>query len=373
MLVAAAGVNAEPVALVVGIGATREPSPADPAPADGATVVQASRWRIRRCPAARKAAEEAFRELTPEARNAVSLYAHRPVWEDVVAPFRVSVLLTDGINDNRFVPSARVVAVQSRLLRSRAGAADDVVIFLSGMGEAEGVDSWVFDRLGGRIPVRRLLDVWEWADAAARRVCLMQIHSPSCAGPPRTLWISDRSSVQLLSKWTSRAVQQAVRREPVEPAGDRLPGLSGAVDHATPPRLNRLLACVQQAREEGPARWVVDLTEGIERQEQVVQVQVDRRVEPVYRVDTVRKPGPLFTILEEEVKTQIGVRTVVARDALNADMGAARLKPAAAEAIAGVLSGSPERSFDEVVKSGGVGYDMVFDASTGRLTITYLD
>ena len=333
---AALACHAQP-SICIGIGAARIPGDEFP-------------WQSRLCPPARADAEAAFRELVPGAASEQHLYSYPIRW---AGP---GVLLTDGVTDNRSIPvTTRILRECSELVKS---GGEGMVVWMAGIGEIDGPESWLYDRMGNVLPIASVLN--EVPDETECRV-IVRAYADGGGSPAHTLYYCDAESAAALLEWAE--------------AGGRdrgiLPGLSWLLETITPIRRDRLRDQLGRTGERDGGRTWLDLGQSLERSKQVVALAVDMRERPVFR--TKRRPGPFFTIVEEETDEVIGTKIQVNTPRLSKELGQKRLLAAAVDEVVERVEAGAAASFDAEFEVGPNTYTMVYDREAREVEVRYLD
>ena len=352
-------VAANSAALVVGIGAARQP-------------VDSETWISDVSRSARVDAETAFRELVPNARSETHLYSRPPRWDvGVRSGFDVATLLTDGVTDNRAIPTKPRILQECSELAGRVSADGDYVLFLSGIGEADGMQTWIYDRLGARVSLASMLESAFPPGAAGRRIVVARVYGTEDEPVAQTLYLADPATADRFQAWLAAADRNIAAGNLPPGTSDFMPGLGDLMATVTPIRLQRLRDRIGAALStDGP--WVImELGSDLERANQEIRTSVDVEERPVFR--KVRRPGPLFTIVEVETDIQIGVETTVDSTALAQELTDRRLASPAIEQILDVLRARAANSFDENLMVGRVQYNLRYDRAVGEVRIAYRD
>lgn len=352
-------VAAQSAALVVGIGAARQP-------------VDSATWTsdIRR--SARVDAETAFRELVPAARSETHLYSRPPRWEGGAgSQFDVATLLTDGVTDNQAIPTGPRIRQACSELTSRVDPNDDCMLFLTGIGEVNGMETWVYDRLGATIVLSSVLASAFPPGAAGRRIAVVRVYGAIDQPAAQTLYLADPATADRFEAWLATAERNIAAGDPPPDATDFMPGLGDLMATVTPIRIQRLRDRVRAASSTvGP--WVIrDLGRDLERADQEIRAGVAVAERPVFK--KVRRPGPLFTIVEVETDIQIGVETTVDSTGLARKLADRQLAAPAIDRILGALEARAANSFDEDLMVGRVQYNLRYDRTVGEVRIAYRD
>lgn len=356
---AAVSVEANSAALVVGIGAARQP-------------VESETWTSDISRSARVDAESAFRELVPDARSETHLYSRPAQWHSGArSGFDVATLLTDGVTDNQAIPTKPRILQACAELTSRVSLSGDYVLFVSGIGEANGMRTWVYDRLGTRVSLASMLETAYPPDAAGRRIVVVRVYGVDDRAVARTLYLADPDSAERFQAWLAAADRNIADGALPPATAAFMPGLGDLMATVTPIRLQRVRDRIGAALSTvGP--WVImDLGYDLERADQEIRAGVDVEERPVFR--KVRRPGPLFTIVEVETDIQIGVETTVESTVLAQELADHDLAAPVITQILDVLQARAANSFDENLMVGRVQYNLRYDRAVGEVRIAYRD
>jgi hypothetical protein len=350
---------AESSALVVGIGATRLGSAPET-------------WNLRWCPVARQEAENAFRALVRDARDESHFYSHPTRWFDARPDgFNPAVLLTDGATYNLAIPVRERVLLECRNLAHGVGKDDDCIIFLAGLGEYDGIHSWVYDRTGERLSIRDLLTEIPLTQGTGRRAVVARVFSGDGEVVGNTLYLADGRTAGQFREWLDRAGSRAGNAETAPDAGRLAPGMSSLLRAATPARMGRIRDRVNSGAGREGAWELVDFGAAVDSRPQEARIAVHITEVPVY--EKKRKQGPLFTILLVETDKQIGVETTADAEKLGEDLLAHQLAAPVIAAVKAMLQGDVAESFEKAITMGETEYHLGYRREEGQLTIRYDD
>ena len=361
--------RAADAALVVGVGTTSFPAKGT----NGVAGTEHPAWRIVEHHAAREEAEQAFRELV-RAAAAGPLYSVGALWyDDGPGQFSPAVLLTDGTTDNRAIPSVPVLRRMGGRAFETLQPRDDAVVFLAGLGEAHGRASWIYGRRGGVFPVEDLAARLFDEPSSGLRILVARLYPAEGERTPATLLLADPRSAARLRAWSQDAADRALKGEAVAPPGRLFPGWSRSLAAAAPTRLARVRDVLREAPEEDQGLVVIDLGTAADRQQQRVDIPVDLRDETLYQTNRVRRPGPLFTIVEEEFIEPVGTRTTIDAAAFEKALISNLIPAPAARTLAETVRSRVPASFDSTNRVGATDFQLTFDHGQRRAVIVYFD
>ena len=366
LMAACVSAGAADAVLVIGVGAVRHAirGPVSAADADR------PRWESRVHAGARRDAEEVFRRLVPATRLAPGLYAHSPRWYDTgSAEWDAAVLLTDGVTDNAALPVASQLLWESRRLGQEVGPRDRFMIFAAAPGHVEGWDTWIFGRLGQRLDLRALVE--DLPPGPGERTLIARIYPPAGDGPPHTLAALDSGRADALRNWAGAT---RARTDPLQPATappTLLPGLGDRLVSISPSRTARL--CTQLAEHAPPMHGLAlfDLGQALEPSTQRLEFDLQVREIPIFR--TLRRPGPLFTIVEVETDEQIGTRHEFDRASLTRRLTEAGVARDSADAIAGRIAAGVAADFRDALPRPEATYQIAYERAREAVTVVYDD
>jgi hypothetical protein len=118
---------------------------------------------------------------------------------------------------------------------------------------------------------------------------------------------------------------------------------------------------------------VIDFGSAVDSREQRFEVPVELREETLFETNRVRRPGPLFTIVEEEIIKEVGTTTTLDADALATELTAHQLPGASARGLADVVRRRAAASFTSTHRMGATDYVVAFDRDRSRLAVVYSD
>jgi hypothetical protein len=357
----------EDVALVIGIGDVRyEKSPATEA-SDFVPV-----WgRIVR-PDARHHAEAAFRELVPAALREPYLYARAPRWHaETFNGFKPAVLLTDGFTDNAYLPVASRIISEVKRLAQDVAQNDDFVFFASGIGEAAGWDSTLYDRFHKPIKLSSLVNLVPPRGGRGRRLLLVRIYPEAVDVRPTTLMLADEASFEQLGRWFQTAQRQVDKGKPASTPNRIFPGMPIQRTSLTPIRMKRLGERLVQKGDLREGLTLLDFGQVMEPVKQQVQLVVKVGERKIFK--KIRRAGPLFTIIEEDSDELDRIDRTIDRLDILEQLSRAVISSSASRGVIEELEESLADSFERTMTFGGVGYQLKFDKPAGMLQITYED
>ncbi|MEM7393504.1 MAG: hypothetical protein AAF492_14255 [Verrucomicrobiota bacterium] len=355
--------RAEHVALVVGIGSVRE--------AAEASSGEVPQWdRIERLDA-RRDAESAFRELVPTALRKPHLYGHDSRWFGKrSADFKPAILLTDGFTDNAKVPVAPLLFKESRSLAPLPSPSDDAVIFLSGIGTAAGWDSVIYDRLKRSMPLTTFAEALPDRPSRGRRILVARIYSEEDE-PPTTLFAADPDSLADLRRWFDAAQRQVERGRTASSPGRLLPALPLHRPALTPLRMRRLGERLRAAPITRNGLQLLDLGQAMEPVGQ--EIQLDPGLREVKIFVKVRRPGPFFTIIEEDSDVLDRIDRSINRVSVIQTLTSGGLAPTTARNLMERIEAQIAASFELAQTVNGVTYQIRFEKELNRVTVNYRD
>jgi len=354
---------ADSAALVLGVGASRSMTN---------QTGEIPDWSIRTSPRARVDAEDAFREMISSARGEPHLYSYPIRWNGARKDrVDTAVLLTDGVTDNRSIPVKTRVQVEQRDLVRGLTDADDFILFAAGIGNANGSESWIYDRIGNPLPISTFLDSIPPPTGNARRICIVRIYGEEPGEAGHMLYIADPRSVAEFQNWLLNS------REPASNArsGDRTesfaPGLSELLANMTPQRLQRAIEHSQPQPTPFESLQGIDFGTSLERSRQVVEIPVVSQILPVYKKE--QKAGPLFTIIEVETDIKIGEETIVDFNLLREELAGRNLSRPVTSRIETRVRKKYESSFKEEFTVAKISYQLEYDRLERKILLSYLD
>jgi hypothetical protein len=253
------------------------------------------------------------------------------------------------------------------------GPGDDAVAFLAGLGEVQGVESWIHGRRGKRFPLGSLMDNMFADRESGVRVLVARIYPVEGGGGPATLYAADPPSAERLRAWSVSACERALGGEAVEPPGRLFPGFSGSLAAAAPTRLIRFRDALKPAEDAGHDPVLIVLDDAVDSRRQSVEAPVELREETVFETNRVRRAGPLFTIVEEEIIRPVGSTTVVDAGRLEHQLMANRIPPPAARALADLVRRGASGAFASTNRVGATDYELAFDRDQSRVKVVYHD
>ena len=356
--------SADDVALVVGIGAVRS--------AGNDAEVDLPQWTLLAQPAARRDAEAAFRELAPDSRNEPSMYTHSPRWfGNQASAFNPAVLMTDGVTDNAYIPVATLIVSESRRLAQKVGADDDYLVFLSGIGRAAGWQSHLWDRLHQPVGLAALTEALPTFTGKGRRIVVMRLYPEVGAAPPVTMVAADPESVRQLRGWLEAASRRLARGLPAASPGRILPALPVQCQALTPLRLQRIHAGLSRPDAVRNGLELLDLGAAMEPVAQEVNLEVGVTEKRIYQ--KVRRPGPFFTIIEEDSDVLDRIEWRIDPDVVVRGLTDEGIVIPAARELVEALAGQAGHSFRKTVMHNGVAYQLMFDQSIKIMQVSYFD
>ena len=363
-MVLPATVPAGDVALIVGIGAVRVA--AREGQADPPT------WNLLSQPAARRDAEAAFRRLMPKAARELSLYSHSPRWfGDGPATFDSAVLITDGVTDNTYIPLSTLLISESRRLAQDVGPNDDYLMFLSGVGEVAGWESSIRDRLHQAVGLQVLADALPPAGERGRRVLVLRLYPEKGSQSPVTLLVADPGSMDRLRGWVEAAARKVSRGLPADQPDRLMPALPPRWAALTSLRLQRMQARLARPGSLRNGLELIDSGQAMEPAEQEVNLAIAVTEKRIYRKIT--RPGPLFTILEEDSDVVDRIEWRIDPDVVVRGLTDGDITVSAAREVVKMLAGRVGSSFRNTILHNGVAYQMMYDHSRKALQVRYLD
>lgn len=354
--------NAQDTAVVVGIGAVRMPTEA--------TEAGAAEWESRLFPEARTEAEDVFRRLIPATRFTPDLYAHTPHWRETGSrQWEAALLLTERVTDNAAIPVVSHLIWEFRRMGQALRPRDRLVLYLAAPGSPQAWDTWIYGRLGKRVNLRTLIG--ELPMGSGSRILVVRVHSADSSERVGTLLALDAGTADAVRAWQSTGRGQADAGEVVTVPIRLLPGLDQRLQSMSPTRALRFCEALDGATQPHGGLEMWDLGETLEPVPHRVEADLDVREIPVFR--TVRRPGPLFTIIEEETDEQIGTRYEMDREALELLLTNAGIAGASARRIAIRIRTGLADSFRETLDEPEADYEIAYDKVGGRCTVVYDD
>lgn len=369
ILLLAAAAPADDAAFVAGLGATSfQLDPGGEADGQEHPALRTVEHR-----AAREDAEQAFRDLV-RAAAAGPLYAVGPIWYDNgPGQFNPAVLLTDGTTDNRAIPTVPVLRQMGERAFEDLRPRDDAVAFLAGPGESNGTASWIYGRRGARFYVDEVARRIFAGRPTGTRVLVVRVYPADEDGAPSTLYLADPETTDRLRTWCAAAEERRLAHLEVPPPGRLFPGLSRSLSRAASTRLARVREPLQAASVNDEGLVVIDFKDAADPREQRVEVPVELTEETLFETNRVRRPGPLFTIVEEEIIKAVGTTTSIDATALEGDLAAHRLHPSSARGIADQVRRGAGRSFTSTNLVGGTDYVVAFNRDQRMVAVVYSD
>jgi hypothetical protein len=355
------------VALVAGIGNVRYALPEE-----GAEDSEMPRWGTWSRPEARMHAESVFRVLVPDAQREPHLYTRSPRWYNPLSSgYQPAVLFTDGIADNDYIPLAPLLMNETRQLGSRVKRDDDVLFFFSGFGRADGWNSTLYDRFREPMALEDLVSGLPPASGKARRLFCLRLFPPGSKEPPTTLLAGDGTSLDAIRRWTQDAERKITAGRPANAPGTIFPALPPRRDALTPVRLQR----IRQALDGTPLLRgnleLMDLEQVLDSRLQAFEVQVVVTEKKIFK--KIRRPGPLFTIIEEETDELLRMDRNINREEIQQRLDQQQIPTPTARGLVALLEIGSSASFKKTVTFNGVTYQLDFSQSTGLLNISYQD
>jgi hypothetical protein len=363
LLLLPAVASADSAALILGIGASRSKADA---------LEEAPAWTIRACPQARLDAEDAFREMISLARDETHLYSYPIRWNGARRDrVDTAILLTDGVTDNRSIPVDTRVQVELRNLVRGLSRPDDFVLWVSGIGSADGIKSWIHDRIGNTLSISTLLATLPSPAENARRICIVRIYGEEPDPAGHMLFFADPRSVADFLNWLNEANLLAMNSKSPGRTESFAPGLSGLLANMTPRRLQRAIERSHLQSTPFGSLQMIDFGVALERSLQVVEIPVVSQISPIYRKE--QKAGPLFTILEVETDEKIGEETLVDFDALRVELAKWDLSESVIRRIEKRIRKKYGNSFKEEFTEAKISYQLEYDRMGRKIHLSYLD